>query len=67
MRSLVLALSVSFALFLGVSAFSAGVDPGDPGVLYNCGFPVTVVLDGNFGDWPPNVPWHKVTHDMGFD
>jgi len=66
-KSLILALTMSFALFLGASAFSIGVDPGEFGVLYNCGYPVTVVLDGDFADWPANVPWHKVTHDMGWN
>jgi hypothetical protein len=62
-----LALSASFTLFLCAPAFSVGVDPGEFGVLYNCGFPVTIALDGNLGDWPANVPWHKVTHDVGWN
>ena len=48
------------------SALTAQDGPGEFGFLYPCGFPFTVKLDGNFGDWPGDVPWHKVTHDMGW-
>jgi len=66
MKSLVSVLAMFFALILAVSAFPAEVDPGEFGILYNCGFPVTVKLDGSFSEWPGNVPWHKVKHTMGW-
>jgi hypothetical protein len=67
MRSSALLPMVVSALILSASAFPADVDPGEFGVLYNCGFPVTVKLDGSFGEWPGNVPWHKVKHSMGWN
>jgi hypothetical protein len=60
MRVTVLTLAVFFALL------GALVSADELGVMYDCAFPVTVTLDGDFGDWP-NVPWHKITHDMGWD
>jgi len=66
MKSLVSALTMFSTLILVASAFPAEVDPGEFGVLYNCGFPVTVKLDGNLSEWPGNVPWHKVEHTMGW-
>ena len=57
---------ISILMFLvNPLLFSAGVDPGKLGVIYNCAFPYTVKLDGKFNDWPKAVPWHKVPHDMG--
>ncbi|HID57532.1 TPA: hypothetical protein EYP37_13435, partial [Candidatus Poribacteria bacterium] len=55
-----------FVMFLvNPFLFSAGIDPGKLGVIYNCAFPYTVKLDWKFDDWPKAVPWHKVPHDMG--
>ena len=60
MKNLSVALVVFFVL-LGALAYADEV-----GVMYDCAFPVTVTLDGDFGDWP-GIPWHAVTHDMGWD
>lgn len=60
MRSLFLTLAVFFALLLGALAFA-----DESGVVYDAAYPFTVTLDGDLGDWPA-VPWHKITHDMGW-
>lgn len=66
MKGTGLTLIVFLALSISTSVFSAEVDPGEFGILYNCGYPVTVKLDGNFSDWPGSVPWHSVDHTMGW-
>jgi len=62
MRVCIALMAVMF--LLGFPAFSK-VDPGELGVNYNCIFPITVKLDGDFSDWPAFVSWHTVPHDMG--
>jgi len=61
-----LALAVFFSLFMVTSAFAYEVEPGEHGVVYNCAFTFDVTLDGDFSDWP-EVLWHKVTYDMGWN
>jgi oligosaccharide reducing-end xylanase len=61
MRDLILTLVVFFTLVLCAPVFA-----DEFGVTYDCVFPFTVVLDGDFADWPANVSWHKVTHTMGW-
>jgi hypothetical protein len=56
-------------LVVCASAFSAGVDPGEVGVIYNCAFPIKdITLDGKLDEpfWKL-APWHKVSHDMGWN
>jgi len=67
LKNLSLILSVFFVFAFAISAFPDKVDPGEFGVSYNCGFPVVVNLDGNFNEWPGNVPWHKVKSSMGWE
>jgi hypothetical protein len=60
MKHPALILAVAFFVMTSVLSFA-----DEPGVIYDAGFPFTVTLDGDFGDWPL-VPWHEVTHDMGW-
>jgi hypothetical protein len=61
MRCKILALIT--LLIFSVSAFALA---DEPGVMYDAAFPVTVTLDGDFTEWS-SIPWHSVTHDMGWD
>lgn len=68
MRSSVLFLALFFIVLPDTLVFAVGVEPGEFGVLYNCGFPAEdAKLDGQFSEifWTV-VPWDKVTHDMGW-
>ena len=66
MKAGVLIFTILIVSFLtSLTAFSAGIDPGKVGVMYVCGFPYTVKLDGNLDDWPSVVSWHKVPCTRG--
>lgn len=53
--------------FLAAAIYAAENDGGETGVLYRCGFLRSIKIDGDLADWPKNVSWHQVTHDMGWN
>ena len=60
-KGLFLTISLLAVLLVGSMVLAA-----EPGVMYDCAFPVTVTLDGDFADWP-GVPWDTVDHTMGWN
>jgi hypothetical protein len=60
MKIRVLTLVAILFMFLGTQVFA-----DESGVMYDAMFPYTITVDGDSSDWP-TVPWHRVTHDMGW-
>jgi len=74
MRKLCAILSVHAIIIISFvfSSLAGDVTPGKDiaggefGVIYECAFPNTVVVDGNLGDEPWQfAPWHTITHEEG--